>query len=77
MVTRPRKPAPPPTGLGMCSGCLYWDDGEAGATFGWCRFASPQYLTPVGSQQFSAMWPTTQDDDWCGSWVTTTRAVTS
>jgi hypothetical protein len=69
MPVKPRGPDAPPATLGVCSACQYCGTGELGLGFGHCRFASPQYLTPVGGQQLSALWPVTAADDWCGSWV--------
>ena len=53
-----------------CSGCSYWlpDDNQTHpsepAVVGYCRRHAPQPLTDRVKQ--GALWPFTQDDDWCG-----------
>ena len=64
-----------------CVGCQYYERNETqtddrGVRWGKCRRAVPM-IHPSSAKQYmiEGIWPHVRDDDWCGEWVASKRAV--
>lgn len=65
MTTPPVVRVGPPTGLGYCSACKFWDSPDG--VQGLCRVQAPDRPPEIGGR---AVWPVCGANDWCGAWVT-------
>ncbi len=62
-------PTTPPSGLGPCLTCRYWDtrgQPTEPTKLGDCRVDAPTRDTVTGK----AVWPTCDETDWCKRWET-------
>jgi hypothetical protein len=60
-----------------CANCLYWVAEREGEEWGDCRRRAPlpnmaDLIPPNGtpSPSYVAIWPETEESDWCGEWAT-------
>ena len=53
-------------GPGLCYECKFWQAKKDHMT-GWCRRYAPQ--PRVDGNAVDAVWPKTQNDDYCGDWA--------